>query len=130
MGQLKWQPFGEIFNFERLIRPRADEPFGKKLADAILTLMTNKPQLSLEDISRLGEKFYTEELKEKLEKEHMGKYAVIDVEKGKYYIDADRLTAVEKAGKESGDTLFYIIQIGNVQHPSMNFNAKKYAWNF
>jgi len=41
--------------------------------------MTTKPQLSLEDISRLGEKFYTEKLKVKLEKEHMGKYAVIDV---------------------------------------------------
>ena len=72
--------------------------------------MTTKPQLSLEDISRLGEKFYTEKLKEKLEKEHKGKYAVIDVEKGKYYIDADRLMAVEKAEKESRDTLFYIIQ--------------------
>ena len=92
--------------------------------------MTNKPPLSLEDISRLGQKFYTEKLKEKLEKEHMGKYAVIDVEKGRYYIDADRLVAVEKARKESGDTLFYIIQIGSVQNPGMNFNAKKYAWNF
>ncbi len=92
--------------------------------------MNNKPQLSLEDVSRLGQKFYTEKLKEKLEKEHMGKYAVIDVEKGKYYIDADRLAAVEKARKESGDMLFYIIQIGNIQNPGMNFNAKKYAWNF
>jgi len=54
--------------------------FGKRLSDVILTLMKTKQPLSLEDISRLGEKFYTEKLKEKLEKEHMGKYAVIDVE--------------------------------------------------
>ena len=60
----------------------------------------------------------------------MGQYVVIDVEQRKHYIDADRLVAVEKARKESGDKLFYIIQIGSVQNPSMNFSAKKYAWNF
>lgn len=108
----------------------AQRLFGKRLANVILTLMTNKPSLSLEDISRLGEKFYTEKLKEKLEKEHMGKYAVIDVEKSKYYIDADRLVAIEQAQKMSRDTLFYIVQIGSIQNPGMNFNAKKYAWNF
>ena len=103
---------------------------GKKLINVILYLMTNKQQLSLEDISKLGEKFYTEKLKEKLEKENLGQYVVIDVEQGKYYVDSDRLVAVDKATKEFGNKLFYIVQIGNVQHPSMNFSAKKYAWNF
>ena len=79
--------------------------------------MTNKQQLSLEDISKLGEKFYTEKLKEKLEKESLGQYVVIDVEQGKYYVDSDRLVAVDKATKEFGNKLFYIVQIGNVQHP-------------
>lgn len=92
--------------------------------------MTNKQQLSLEEISKLGEKFYTEKLKEKLEKENLGQYVVIDVEQEKYYIDTDRLVALEKAMKEFGNKLFYIVQIGNVQHPSINFNAKRYAWNF
>ena len=93
--------------------------------------MTNiKQQLSLEEISKLGEKFYNENLKEKLERDNMGQYVVIDVEQRKHYIDADRLVAVEKARKESSDKLFYIIQIGSVQNPSMNFSAKKYAWNF
>ena len=90
----------------------------------------NRQPLSLEDISKLGEKFYTEKLKEKLEKESLGQYVVIDVEQGKYYVDSDRLVAVDKATKEFGNKLFYIVQIGNVQHPSMNFSAKKYAWNF
>ncbi|MEK7622109.1 MAG: hypothetical protein AAB415_02930 [Patescibacteria group bacterium] len=95
-----------------------------------MVTIKNKQAPSLEEISRLGEKFYTDKLKAKLEKEHMGHYAVIDVEKGKYYIDADRLIAIEKAQKVSGETLFYIVQIGSIQNPSMNFNAKKYAWNF
>lgn len=86
--------------------------------------------LTLEEISKLGEKFYAEELKSKLEKIYMGQYAVIDVEQKKYVVDSDRLTAVEKAKKNFGDKLFYIIQIGNTQNPSLNFSAKKYAWNF
>ena len=76
----------------------------------------NRQPLSLEDISKLGEKFYTEKLKEKLEKESLGQYVVIDVEQGKYYVDSDRLVAVDKATKEFGNKLFYIVQIGNVQH--------------
>ena len=92
--------------------------------------MPNSQPLSLEEITRLGEKFYTEELKDALERENMGQYVVIDVEQKKYQIDADRLVAVERARKDFGDKLFYIIQIGSVQSPSMNFTAKRYAWNF
>jgi len=90
----------------------------------------NKQSISLEDISKLGEKLYLEEFKDKLEKQYTGQYAVIDVEQKKYQVDSDRLVAVEKAKKEFGDKLFYIIQIGNTQTPSLNFSAKKYAWNF
>lgn len=86
--------------------------------------------LSLEEITKIGERFYTDELKKKLEAESMGQYVVIDVEQKKYQVDPDRLVAVEKAKKEFGDKLFYIIQIGNSQNPSLNYSAKKYAWNF
>lgn len=91
--------------------------------------MVNRP-LTLEEISTLGEKFYLEELKDALEKDHIGQYVIIDVGQKKYVVDSDRLVAVEKAKKEFGDKLFYIIQIGNAQNPSLNFSAKKYAWNF
>jgi hypothetical protein len=90
--------------------------------------MKNK-SLSLEEIIKLGEKFYLEELKEKLEEEKIGQYIVIDVEEKKYFVDPDRLVAVQKAQEESGNKLFYILQIGNVKNPNINF-AKKYAWNF
>ena len=86
--------------------------------------------LSLEEITKFGEKFYHDELKEVFEKKYMGQYAVIDVEQKKYEIDPDRLVAIERAKKEFGDKLFYIIQIGNTQNPSLNYSAKKYAWNF
>ncbi|MFA6601748.1 MAG: hypothetical protein WCT02_02710 [Candidatus Paceibacterota bacterium] len=89
----------------------------------------NQP-LSLEEISKVGEKFYIEKLKDKLEKDYLGQYAAIDVEQKKYQIDSDRLVAVEKAKKEFGDKLFYIIQIGSTQNPGLNFSEKRYAWNF
>jgi hypothetical protein len=93
--------------------------------------MTNTTQpLSLEEISKLGEKFYVEELKGHLEQKNMGEYAVIDVEQKQYRTDPDRLAAVEKARADFGDKLFYIVQVGGVQSPSMNFNAQQYAWHF
>ena len=91
--------------------------------------LNTRQQLSLEEISRLGERFYNEKLRGKLEKENVGEYVVIDVERGKHYIDADRLIAVEKAREESGDKLFYIIQIGSIQNQGMNYTVQKYAWN-
>lgn len=81
---------------------------------------SNQPQplgeIKKGEITKLGEKFYTEELKEKLERGNMGQYVVIDVEQKKYQVDADRLIAVEKAQKDFGyNKVFYIIQIGGVQ---------------
>ncbi len=85
--------------------------------------------LSLEEITKMGQKFYVEKLKMKLEQKHMGEYVVIDVDKKKYKIDADRLAAVEKARKEYGEKLFYIVQIGSDAIPSINYTEKEYAWD-
>jgi hypothetical protein len=85
---------------------------------------------SVEEIIRAGEKFYFGELKEKLERDNMGQYAVIDVEQKKYRVDPDELVAIQKAQKDFGDKLFFIVQVGSLKHPSMNFMTEKYAWNF
>lgn len=87
-----------------------------------------RPALSVEEITTLGQKFYVEELRDAFEKEYMGQYAVIDVEQKKYQVDPDRLVAIEKARSEFGDKIFYIVQIGNAQHPSVNYSVRRYAW--
>jgi len=84
---------------------------------------------TLEEISTNGAKIYAD-LRESLEKEHMGEYVVIDVDNGKYVTDPDRLAAVEKAKKDFGDKLFYIVQIGSTQTSNTNFSSNTYAWNF
>lgn len=92
--------------------------------------MQNNQNLSLEELSRLGEKFYNDELKQTLEVEHWGQYVVIDVEEKRYKINADRLIAVQEAQREFGNKLFYITQVGKIQQTSNNYVSKKYAWNF
>lgn len=102
---------------------------GKGCYNKDMNSFTNN--LSLENISRLGEKYYLEELKSILEKENLGQYAVIDVEEKRYVVDADRFNAVEKARKDFGDEkLFYIVQIGMLQQSSVNYLSKKHAWLF
>lgn len=92
--------------------------------------MNPSQNLSLEDISKLGEKHYNENWKADLEANHLGEYAVIDVQEKKYVTDGDRLAAIEKAQAEFGQKLFYIIQIGGAQIGGINFKSHKYAWDF
>ena len=96
----------------------------------IFPATSTRQSLSVEEIIRAGEKFYFEELKEKLERESMGQYAVIDVEQKRYRVDPNELVAIQKAEKDFGNKLFYIIQVGSLKHPSTNFMTEKYAWNF
>ncbi len=95
-----------------------------------MSMPNQQHKLSLEELTNLGEKFYFDELQDKLEKEHWDDYAVIDVEQKKYRVDEDQLTAIQKARKAFGEKLFYIVHIGYLRRPSMNFTAQKYAWNF
>lgn len=94
--------------------------------------MSDTPQKSYspEEISQIGEKFYFEELKDKLEKTNNGEYLVIDVENKQYVINPDKLKAIEEARKKFGNKLLHIIQVGSIQKPLMNFRNTKYAWKF
>jgi len=83
--------------------------------------------LSPEEVSRLGEQFYFDQLKEKLEKEHSGEYVVIDAARKEYILQRDKLKAIEEARKKFGDKLFLIIQIGAIQSPAAHFQDL-YAW--
>jgi hypothetical protein len=101
----------------------------KSLTKSMTTNNANQ-ELTPKEIAEGGQKIYFDELKDKLEKEHMGEYAAIDVEQKKYQVDPDGVTAIEKARKAFGEKLFYIVHIGNLRRPSMNFTTQKYAWDF
>ncbi len=87
-------------------------------------------KLSSEEISKIGESFYFTELKDKLEKEHNGEYVVIDVQEKQYVTNQDLFNALTEAKKRFGDKLFFIIQVGSIEKPSVNYKDVKYAWVF
>jgi hypothetical protein len=101
-----------------------------KKEKTVFPATSTNQSLSVGEILKAGEKFYFDELKEKLEKENMGQYAVIDVEQKKYRVDPNELVAIQKAQKDFGNKLFYIVQVGSLKHPSTNFMTQKYAWDF
>jgi hypothetical protein len=88
--------------------------------------------LSFEDIVRIGETFYLDELRQKLEPKDMGKYVVIDVDARDYVIDENKLTAIEAAKTKFGaEHLFFITRVGELHRPTMNFKSyAKPSWAF
>ena len=61
----------------------------------------------------------------------MGEYAAIDVDSGEHIVDKDESRAIERAQETFGQRLFYIVQIGNLKEPTINFRERKnVAWIF
>jgi hypothetical protein len=85
---------------------------------------------SLEDILREGERLYLNKFKEELEKGFYGQYAVIDIEKEDYIASPNKLQAIDEAKKKFGEKLFYTVQVGNLEKPTVNYRTKQNAWIF
>ncbi len=94
--------------------------------------MTNMvpPQsnLSADEVTKAGEKYYFDILKEKLEKTNNGQFLVLEVESKKYFINEDLMVALNEARKEFRSKLFFIVQIGTLQKPTMNYKKENYGW--
>ena len=83
------------------------------------------------EILKKGEALFLSTFKKELESEHMGDYAVIDVDSKKYIIDSNKIQAIKKAQGEFGNKLFYIVQVGYLDEPTVNFRERKnVAWIF
>lgn len=82
-----------------------------------------------DEVTRLGQEIYFNELKDTLEKSHLGEYVVIEVKTKKHFIDSDLVVAAQKAKKEFPDSIFFIVQIGKLQVVSIK-QKQEYAWLF
>ncbi|MDR3559486.1 MAG: hypothetical protein P4L62_02515 [Candidatus Pacebacteria bacterium] len=92
---------------------------------------TNSPRsLSPAEITQMGERIYFDELKEDLERTSRGQFLVLDVQTKQYALNSDRLVAVEEAQKKFGSKLFFIVQVGNLEKPAVNYKKVNYGWNF
>lgn len=97
--------------------------------------MTDHPQQpgapSLRYLTKLGEDFYFDELKDKLEKSDWGKYVVIEAESKKYFIDSDLLEALSQAEEALPNKFFTIIKIGSLHPSATNYRRNiEHAWPF
>lgn len=70
------------------------------------------PSINTTEIARIGEQIYQNELKEKLEKENVGKFVAIEVESKDYFIGVTQTEATLKAKKKYPDKIFYMVKIG------------------
>jgi hypothetical protein len=67
---------------------------------------------SATEIGERGQAMYESRIRALVERDHFGKYLVIDVETGDYEIDADHLAASNRAAAKHPDAPLYAMRIG------------------
>ena len=85
---------------------------------------------SLEEVLRIGESLYLTKFKEALEKDYIEQYAVIDIDQEAYVVNENQVVAIEEAKTKFGNKLFYIIRVGSLDKPTINYRKTQYAWSF
>ena len=71
------------------------------------------PRFSRDEIVERGQAIYEERLRAQLEPEHRGKVLVIDIETGEYEMDADVITAGDRAQAKNPGAALYSMRIGS-----------------
>jgi hypothetical protein len=64
------------------------------------------------ETSRRARDWYEEHIRRSVECEHFAKYLVLDIDTGDYEIDADHLTASNRAAARRPDARLFTIRIG------------------
>lgn len=85
--------------------------------------------LSLDELAEKGNQFYLDKLASELEPKHNGEYVVIEVGSGDYYLDTDVMQAIKKAREAHPQTLFHIVQVGQVSRTART-KVTDNAWLF
>lgn len=74
--------------------------------------MTNNQPLSLQEIEKKGKEIYETQFKEKLEPEKNGRYLVLEVESGEYFLNDFLDEALKEAKRKFPNKIFYSLRIG------------------
>ncbi len=91
----------------------------------------NENILTPEQVVEKGQKIYTEKLKPILEADNYGKFLVIEVESGNYFVADTLIEALQKAKEKYPGKLFHTLKIGFEGIFKMGSYAKKgfsYGW--
>ncbi len=70
------------------------------------------PGYTTEEVGRRGQALYEQQIREKVEAEHAGKFLVVDITTGAYEIDEDDLAASDRAIAKNPKAVLYGLRIG------------------
>lgn len=69
-------------------------------------------KIDKDEIALRGQGIYDQTLKEKLERDHRGEIAAIEVETGDYFLGKTSIEATRKARQKYPNAVFYVVKIG------------------
>ena len=73
---------------------------------------TLKRRYSKEEFAKRGDAIYENEVRPQLKADDVGRFAAIDIESGKYEIDADEMKAGNKLRKRIPDAQIWMVRVG------------------
>ncbi len=71
------------------------------------------PAYTTEEVGRRGQALYDQQIRDKVEAEHAGKFLVVDITTGDFEIDEDDLVASERALAKNPNAVLYGLRIGS-----------------
>jgi transcriptional antiterminator Rof (Rho-off) len=70
------------------------------------------PNKSGEELARRAHDLYDQKIREEVEPGHNGEFLVIDVETGDYEVDADEMTALDRAHARHPSPSLFLMRVG------------------
>ncbi len=89
-------------------------------------MATTGPRYPKEEFRRRGNAIYLEEVRPKLTKKDVGKFAAIDIETGAYAVDADEMKAGDKLLKRIPDAQIWVVRVG--YRAARRFGGRDERW--
>ena len=80
-----------------------------------------------ETIAARGEKIYQQQIRDKVDPKHKGKFLVLDIETGDYEIDAEDLIATDRLLAKHPNATIYGVRVGFPAAYGIGFNFKAYT---
>ena len=74
--------------------------------------MVNGSGYTKEETARLGREIYDRDIRPTVERDHDGRFLVVDVTSGHYEIADDELTAFDRAGEKNPGGAFFLLRVG------------------
>lgn len=76
-------------------------------------MTTLHPRYSKEEFARRGQKIYEQDIEPQIAASDEGKFVAIDIETGRYEVDADDFTATERLLHRNPEAQIWLVRVGH-----------------